>query len=354
MILYLYSLLSFLFLVRSHHVFQKNMKNKGGSLLMTLTRQLTGKTQGFHLDNLTKWNVPCTEEEVVQRLKETPAAYQNYLSMKPEWKSRFLDFCIGKKTMPLTYDPFFKEIFHPDIHPDRLSRLISSLLGFPVRVKQILPSEDIWMCEENPLVMEFIVELEDGSLANVEIQKVPYRFLGERISCYSSDHLRREYSRLKGMLGKNFTFYDMKKVYTIVLYEQSLQVFQGIPGEYRHYGKTEFSSGLKQEFLQEYCLIALDVFREMMCSDGKICVKSDVSEEERERIGWLLLLTTETVEEAEQVVKEYPWLEEIYQEAASYRQRLEETLLMYSEVLRKQDRNEARYRIEELEEYQET
>lgn len=35
------------------------------------------------------------------------------------------------------------------------------------------------------------------TLANVEIQKIPYMFTAERISCYSSDLLLREYTRLK-------------------------------------------------------------------------------------------------------------------------------------------------------------
>lgn len=59
------------------------------------------------------------------------------------------------------------------------------------------------------------------------------------------------------------------------------------------------------------------------------------------------MLATEDVEEAELLVKEYPWLEEIYQEMADLRTNPEEVLNMYSEALRILDRNTIRYMIEE-------
>ena len=55
---------------------------------------------------------------------------------------------------------------------------------------------------------------------------------------------------------------------------------------------------LQQEY---YYLAALDVYRKIPYSKGK-----------EERNGWIGLLATENVEEAERLVEEYPWLEEIY------------------------------------------
>ena len=64
--------------------------------------------------------------------------------------------------------------------------------------------------------MDILVQLEDGSLANVEVQKIPYMFPAERMSCYSSDLVLRQYSRVKGEKGKAFTYKDMRPVYTIM------------------------------------------------------------------------------------------------------------------------------------------
>ena len=59
-------------------------------------------------------------------------------------------------------------------------------------------------------------------------------------------------------------------------------------------------------------------------------------------------MTTENPEEAENLVREYPWLEEIYTEIAMLRQRPEEVLGMFSEALRILDENTAKLMIEEL------
>ena len=108
------------------------------------------------------------------------------------------------------------------------------------------------------------------------------------------------------------------------------------PPCYIHYGKTTFDTGLKLELLQEYCLIALDEFR-----------KHPYPKDRSEQTAWLSLLATEDIREAEKLIEEYPWLEEIYREAAALRRDPEEVLDMYSEALRILDRNTVRYMIEE-------
>ena len=99
----------------------------------------------------------------------------------------------------------------------------------------------------------------------------------------------------------------------------------------------KFDTGLSPELLQEFYLVALDVFRQTPYPRGR-----------SEQTAWLLLLTTENPEEAENLVREYPWLEEIYTEIAMLRQRPEEVLGMFSEALRILDENTAKLMIEEL------
>lgn len=83
-------------------------------------------------------------------------------------------------------------------------------------------------------------------------------------------------------------------------------------------------------------MIALDVFR-----------KFPYPKDRNEQTAWLSFLSTEDVAEADRLILEYPWLEEIYREAASLRQNPEEVFGMYSEALRILDRNTVRYMIEE-------
>ena len=277
-----------------------------------------------------------TEREILQELKKSPIFYGRYQALNSDWKQRFMDFCTGKKTLPLTYDPFFKRIFHPDIHPDRLSRLLSSLLDREVKVIRILPTEETLLEGGALLIMDILVELKDGSLANVEVQKIPYNFPAERMSCYSADLLLRQYNRVKGERGKDFKYNDIKKVYTIILYEKSTAEFHMISDKYVHIGKTTFDTGLSLELLQEYCLVALDVFREI-----------PYPKDRTERNAWLGLLATENVDGAELLIKDYPWLAEVYEEIAGYMRNPEEVLMMFSDALKILDNNTVQYMIEE-------
>ena len=277
-----------------------------------------------------------SREDALEEVVRDPKLRIPFWKLNQECRERFLEFLQGTKTLPVTYDPFFKAVFHPDVHPERLSSFISSLLGIQVKVKVILPSEDRLSVGDSLLIMDVLVELEDGSLTNVEIQKVPYAFPEGRMSCYSSDLVMRQYARARGERGKHFTYRDMKKVYTIIIFEKSTQVFHQIPQSYIHRGSTKFDTGLELSLLQEYCLVCLDVFREFPYAKDK-----------NEQTAWLSFLLTETVEEAEKLVSEYPWLEEIYRELAMLRRKPEEVLGMFSYALKIMDQNTVKYMIDE-------
>ena len=75
-------------------------------------------------------------------------------------------------------------------------------------------------------------------------------------------------------------------------------------------GKTVFNTGLEMELLQEYCLVALDVFRQFPYPK----VRS-------EQTAWLSLLAAEDITEAEELIREYPWLEKKNKEITEYEQR---------------------------------
>ena len=321
---------------------------------------MTNETVTKELQNIFYTTVNDLEEAMKQK-----HLYADYALLDETWKKRFDDYMTGKKTMPLTYDPFFKCMFHPDRHPDWLSHLLSAIIGEPVTVESVLPSENTAISVDSLLIMDIVVRLSDGSLANVEIQKIPYMFTAERISCYSSDLLMREYSRLKK--DKNFKYSDMKKVYTIVLYEKTEGDFKNpmLQGAYIHHGKTYFDTNLKLNLLQEYFLIALDVFCQNEYTDDK---NSDALETEliatHSNIlkaglatnnlsmdnleGWLSILTAETMADVERVIRRYPWSKLIFREMSAYVNNPEEVILMFSEALKIADRNTVKYMIEEL------
>lgn len=115
-----------------------------------------------------------------------------------EPKEEFLMLCTGVRGIKLVYDGFFKEIMNPEYAPERMNDFLSQLLKRTVKVLTVLPTESVRLADETSLVMmDIVVELEDGSIANVEMQKIGYLFPGQRSACYSADLLLRQYKRMR-------------------------------------------------------------------------------------------------------------------------------------------------------------
>ena len=80
----------------------------------------------------------------------------------------------------------------PEYAPERLNELLSLILGEPVTIKEMLPNDSTRIADETSLViLDIVVQLKDGSIANVEVQKIGYMFPGQRAACYSADLLQR-------------------------------------------------------------------------------------------------------------------------------------------------------------------
>ena len=92
----------------------------------------------------------------------------------------------------------------PETAPERLEEFLTLLLGQNVKILRTLPNDSSRLADENSLViMDIIVELEDHSIANVEVQKLGYMFPGQRSACYSADLLLRQYKRVRGKRGRH-------------------------------------------------------------------------------------------------------------------------------------------------------
>jgi len=283
-----------------------------------------------------------TEAEVLLELREIPGAYRLFQGWNEELKDRFMAFCMGKKTLPVLYDTVFKKLMNPDTHPERLEDCISCLLKQKVTIQTVLPTEDILMDGESTMVLDILVKLEDGAYVLVEIQKIPYYFPAERASCYSADVLLRQYSRLKTEKGKAFSYKDLRKVYTIIFYEKSIEAFKEYSEVFAHHARMVCDSGLELNFLQEFYLVALDVFKKSEYSRHR--------DPEEHLAGWLSFFCTENVEDVETLCRNYPWLSELYAEMAQFGRKPEELMTMFSEMLREMDRNTIRYMVDDLKE----
>ena len=301
-----------------------------------------------------------------------------YLKSNEEWIGRYENFLKGKKSLPLLYDPFFKKIFNPVERGDRLSELVSCLLGQKVTVLEVFPNEDSQFLGVM-IIMDMVVMMSDGSIANIEIQKISYDFQAERISCYSADLVLRQYKMITGnreiggagsdggsMKGSSKPSYkDMRPVHTIILFENSSSslISEVDKALYFHVGKTKFNTGIKIKLLQDYVLVSLDTFKKYRYSDirkGRIEVtkydydrtqysEKQVTEKMKlDRLKYLSLFVAETPVEIERLIEIFPDLESVRQDINEYLERPREVLNMFSEALRILDRNTAELMVDRM------
>ena len=127
------------------------------------------------------------EKELLAEIRESETLRRTFQGWPEEKQRIFLDCCTGARGVKMLYDSFFKEIMNPEKNPERIEELLSLLLDRQVRILKVLPLEGTRLAGAHSLViMDIVVELEGGSLANVEVQKLGYRFPGQRSACYSA------------------------------------------------------------------------------------------------------------------------------------------------------------------------
>ena len=152
-----------------------------------------------------------TREQIEQEIESNQTVRAIYHSWRKEDQETFLEICTGVRGIKMLYDSFFKEIMNPEYASERLESFLSALLKRKVKIVRILPNDSTRIADETSLLItDIIVELEDGSLANVEIQKIGYSFPGERCACYSADMLLRQYKRVRSNKSKKFSYNDVK------------------------------------------------------------------------------------------------------------------------------------------------
>jgi hypothetical protein len=280
-----------------------------------------------------------TKNEILQEIRQSENLNDVFNSWREEQQKEFLDFTSGMKGVKILYDAFFKEVFNPESKPERLEALLSLLLKQKVKIKSLLPGDNSRIADENSLlIMDILVELEDGSLANIECQKIGYKFPGQRSACYSADLLLRQYKRVRGEKGKAFSYKDVKKVYTIVLFETSTDNFHKFPDDYVHHAKAQVDTGLEIELLQEYVFIPLDIFRQNLYNRGMVTPLD----------AWLTFLSEDDPVWIERLIQQYPEFIPLYGEVYAICKNVERVMGIFSEELQILDRNTVQLMIDEM------
>jgi len=282
-----------------------------------------------------------TRAELLHAIRQSKYLNALFQSWTDKQQNEFLDFCTGVRGVKLLYDSFFKEIMSPETTPERLEEFLSLLLDSQVQILDVLPNDSVRLADEQTLLItDVVVELADGRIVNVEVQKIGYRFPGQRSACYSSDLLLRQYKRVRSKKGTTFSYRDISAVYTIVLFETCPAEFRDFPDRHLHFFSQKSDSGLELELLQNYCFIPLDIFRKNLQNMG-IRTKLD---------AWLAFLCMDDPEVIIQLITAYPEFRAMYEQIYSLCQNIEGVMDMFSEELRIMDRNTVRLMIDEQQE----
>lgn len=289
----------------------------------------------YHLSDIL--GAPCSYEDALLSLQSDVDAYRMFLDFPPEEQKRILSFMQGSQGLKIIYDSFFKKIMDPDVHPQRLEHFLSAILGDPIHIHAVLPKEGTKLTDSGSLViMDIVVELSNGSLIDVEMQKIGYTFPGERSDCYVSDFIMRQYNRVKNERKKHFSFKDLKPVYLIVIMENSSKDFSAVSPSYLHRKQTCYDSGAKVNSLSNIIYISLDTFHSVVQNIGT------------ELDAWLTFLSSDAPADIIRLVDAYPEFKQCYQDILTFRTNPKELITMYSEALTILDRNTTKYMCEEM------
>ena len=175
------------------------------------------------------------------------------------------------------------------------------------------------------------MQLEDGSIVNLEIQKIGYKFPGERCACYSADLLLRQYKRIRDKSKKRSCHKDVRDVYTIVLFEQSPEEFNHFPDTYIHRFEQESNTGLEMNLLQKYLFVPLDIFQKIQHNkNGEIKIANRLE-------AWLAFLCMDRPEE-----------KDLYSQIYDMCRNIEEVMAMFSKELLEMDRNTVQLMIDDM------
>lgn len=278
-----------------------------------------------------------TRTEALAAIQEDTRAYRLFSGFPLQEQEKLVAFIQGAQGLKITYDTFFKYVMNPDIHPSRLEHFLSAVLEQPVKIRMVLPLEGVRMTDAGSFViMDIVVELSDGTIVNVEIQKIGYLFPGERASCYCADFIMRQYNRVRDERGEKFSFRDLKPVVLIVLMEASSASFQSVFPAYIHREKTVYDSGAPVNSLSKTIYISLDTFH---------AVVHNISTELE---AWLTFLSTDRPADIIRLVSAFPEFLDCYRDLMEFRRHPRELISMYSEALAILDRNTEIYMCEEL------
>ena len=93
-----------------------------------------------------------TKEQILEEINANDTLRAIFNNWPEKHQNEFLSICTGSKGVKMLYDCYFKEILNPEYAPERLSSLLSTILGRKVTVKYQLTNDNTRIGDESSLV----------------------------------------------------------------------------------------------------------------------------------------------------------------------------------------------------------
>ncbi len=254
-------------------------------------------------------------------LDTDPEVKAAFNKLSEQGQEEMLAISDERRVPNLLSDTIFKAIFDPDVKDSLLSDFISCILGRKVKVLHSLKNEGLRHSSYSKgIVLDIVVQFEDGSIANVEIQRSGIKLSPKRAACYSADLVTRQYAITQGQAKSEIDYDIIQPVYTIIIFEKSPRAFKKTK-KYKHFFQQKSDTGVDLELLQYYAYICLDVFKE-----------------EKPRIGekidtWLEFLTIQDTDKMETFLKKNKSFQTVYDRVILMSKDREELLNMITDML---------------------
>ena len=154
---------------------------------------------------------PISREDAYSIIASSKKALDQFQELPQEEQEQILGFIQGNTGLPILYDGFYKYVFDPERHPERLEDFLSNLLGQEVKIQEVLTHDGVRLADAGTMVvMDIVVQLSDGKVVDVEMQKYGCYFTGERSSCYMADMIMRQYNRIRAREKTKYVFGKIK------------------------------------------------------------------------------------------------------------------------------------------------
>ena len=278
---------------------------------------------------------PTPRDKTLLKIRSDKDSYRLFSGLKPKQQENILAFLTGERGLEVLLDSFFKKLFDPFENKARICSLLSALLEREVADFTVLTREGEQMYEKGSLViMDILVRLTDGSLVDVEMQKIGYRFPSQRSTCYASDLVMRQYNALRAEHGDRFNYRMIRPVNIFVIIESPDNEFKISP-EYLHKRQVSYSSGIELPETVNITYLTLDRFRKSIDNVSEPLDK------------WLAFFTYKEPADIISLVNRFPEFLPLYHDIAEFRKDPKEAISMYSEALAVLDHNTELYMIEE-------